>query len=129
MTDEKKKLSSKAVAVLLMVAEGHTYEQVLAAYPALTYLDIFQASQEALALLGEGPPSGYLKRIAEIKKANPRAYEKWTEGEDEKLIQAVKDGIATKVIAQAHGRQPSAIRSRMVKLNLVEPQETKDLPR
>jgi hypothetical protein len=125
----KKRLSSKAVAVLLMVAEGHTYEQVLAAYPALSYLDIFQAAQEALALLGEGPPLGHVKRMVEIKKANPRAYEKWTEEEDEKLIQEVKGGIPTKVIAQAHERQPSAIRSRMVKLNLVDPQETKDLPR
>ena len=122
MADEKK-LTSKAVAVLLMVAEGHTYEQVLAAYPALTYLDIFQAAQEALALLGEGSLSGYLKRIAEIKKANPRAYEKWTEEEDVKLIQEVKDGIPMKMIAQAHERQPSAIRSRMVKLNLVEESE------
>jgi len=26
MANEKKKLSSKAVAVLLMMAEGHTYE-------------------------------------------------------------------------------------------------------
>jgi len=94
---------------------------VLAAYPALTYLDIFQAAQEALALLGEGTPSGYVKRMAEIKKVNPRAYEKWTEEEDERLIQEVKNGISAKVIAQSHERQPSAIRSRMVKLNLVDP--------
>lgn len=84
MTKERKKLSSKSVAVLKLIAEGRTYEQVLALYPELTYLDIFNAAREALEVTGE-IPSAYEERLAKIRKVYPRAYEKWTDEEDAKL--------------------------------------------
>ena len=45
MNSAPKGLSTKAVAVLEMIAEGHTYDRVLAAYPDMSYLDIFAAAQ------------------------------------------------------------------------------------
>ena len=119
MTKERKKLSSKSVAVLKLIAEGRTYEQVLALYPELTYLDIFNAAREALEVTGE-IPSAYEERLAKIRKVYPRAYEKWTDEEDAKLTQLVRSGCSVDEIAAQLQRHQSAIRSRMLKRNLVE---------
>ncbi|MFL7812020.1 MAG: hypothetical protein AB8I80_25505 [Anaerolineae bacterium] len=42
---------SKSRTVLVLIAEGRTYEQILALHPELTYYDIFAAAKEALAHL------------------------------------------------------------------------------
>jgi len=46
-------LSPASVNVLRLIAEGRTYEQILALRPELTYPDIFSAAREALAAAGE----------------------------------------------------------------------------
>jgi hypothetical protein len=46
----RRKLGSKSVAVLDLIARGHTYEQIPTLHPDLTYLDIFGAAREALGL-------------------------------------------------------------------------------
>jgi DNA-binding NarL/FixJ family response regulator len=119
MTKEHKELSSRSAAVLKLMAEGHTYEQILALNPELTYLDIFSAAREALEVAGE-VPSAYEERLAKIRQVHPRAYEKWTEEEDAKLAQFVQSGYSVDEIASQLQRQPGAIRSRMLKRNLVE---------
>jgi hypothetical protein len=48
-------LSPTSVNVLRLIAEGRTYEQILALRPELTYPDIFGAAREALAIAGEDP--------------------------------------------------------------------------
>ena len=50
MSDSRHGLSAAAISVLEMIAAGSTYEKILAAYPDLTYLDIFHAAEAALDL-------------------------------------------------------------------------------
>ena len=117
MTEERKKLSSESVAVLRSIAEGYTYEQILALNPELTYLDIFSAAREALEVTGE-VLTAYQERLAKIREVYPRAYEKWTDEEDRGLARLVQLGYSVEQIAGQLQRQPSAIRSRMRKRSL-----------
>ena len=72
---------------------------------------------------GEAP-----SHLEEARRTHPRAYEKWTDEEDERLRQAWDERDASgdtitarvKAIAADFGRQPSAIRSRLKKLGLVK---------
>jgi DNA-binding NarL/FixJ family response regulator len=116
---DNKTLSSKSVAVLKLIADGHSYDQILAAYPALTYLDIFGAAQEALIIAGEAGTTRQ-QRLRRIRAKHPRAYEKWSEEEDQQLRQLVQAGMKEKDIAAQLQRQLGAIRSRMEKLGLIE---------
>jgi DNA-binding CsgD family transcriptional regulator len=119
MSIKTKGLSPKTVAVLEMIAAGYTYEQVLTAYPDLNYHDIFGAAREALQAAGQAD-SNYAERLAKIKQANPRAYEKWGDEEGATLTALFRSGQRTKEIAAKLQRQPSAIRSRIAKLGLEE---------
>ncbi|MGP1346157.1 MAG: DUF433 domain-containing protein [Phycisphaerales bacterium] len=114
------KLSAPTVAVLEMIAAGHSYEQIIQAYPALTYRDIFAAAEEALAL-GEG---GNAARIARIREQHPRAYEKWTPEEEQQLRGLIAAGHAVPAIAHRLQRQTGAIHSRLVRLGLNEKMPT-----
>lgn len=118
---ENKTHSSKSVAVLKLIADGHSYEQILAAYPTLTYLDIFGAAQEALVLAGEASTE-HQQRLARIRAKHPRAYEKWIEEEDQQLRQLVQAGVKVKDIAAQLQRQLGAIQSRIEKLGLADDQ-------
>jgi hypothetical protein len=62
-----------------------------------------------------------------IRRDNPRAYEKWTEAEDAQLRQLFAAQTPPKEIARILQRQPSAIHSRLVKLNLVAVQRSQQL--
>lgn len=57
-------------------------------------------------------------RLSRIRKDHPRAYEKWTEEEDETLERLFARGKSRKEIAELLERQPSAIRSRIRKMEL-----------
>src|SRR5436309_459182 len=51
--------------------QGRAHDQILAAYPDFTYLDIFRAAEEALeALVYKEPASAY--QIVDIRKSYPR---------------------------------------------------------
>ena len=116
-------LNAKTRTALEAIAEGHSYEQILAANPHLTYKDIFAAAAEALALLdspaSKKSPLSYEERMAEIREEHPRAYEPWSEEEDADLARFFHSGKTAKQIAETLQRQPGAIRSRLKKLNLV----------
>jgi hypothetical protein len=114
MTQEHSKLSAKSVIVLTMIAEGHTYQQIIDQHPDLTYPDIFRAAQEALDAT-ETVPDSYQQRVARIQMTYARAYEKWTENEDTTLVQLARSGLGVDEIARQMQRQPSAIHSRMQK--------------
>jgi DNA-binding NarL/FixJ family response regulator len=113
-------LSDKSRVILEAIAEGHSYEQILSSNPKLTYNDIFRAAAEVLETLDQ-PAKGktYEQRMVEIRQAHPRAYEKWSTEEDARLTEFFRKGIVVKEIAKTLQRQPSAIRSRLAKLNLV----------
>ena len=121
MSREPTPLDPKSIAVLEQIAEGRTYEQILARYPDLSYLDIFAAAREALTLLAE-ERSDYAARLQQIKRRHPRAYERWTEDEDATLSRLAKSGTPVGAIAQRFQCQPSAIRSRLAKLGLADDQ-------
>jgi DNA-binding NarL/FixJ family response regulator len=119
MAEHRQQLSPKAIAVLEMIAAGNSYEQILAAYPDLTYLDIFRAAREALdATCRQEAKPAY--EVADIRKTYPRAYEKWTDEEEFKLARFIDGGLTIAQIANRLQRQRSAIRSRIVKLDLVK---------
>ena len=117
MNRQRKALSPKSVAVLRMIAEGRTYDQMLTIYNELTYFDIFRAAREALDLAHD---AGHERRdsLDAIRKSHPRAYEPWSSEEELKLRQLVETGQDTNEIAAQLQRQPGAIRSRILRLKL-----------
>lgn len=64
-----------------------------------------------------------LHSIEEIQKQYSRAYEKWTEEEQEELKSEFKKGRSVLKLAELFQRQPSAIRSRLSKLGLINESE------
>ena len=56
--------------------------------------------------------------LEKIRQKYPRAYEKWSFEEDEKLKRKHSKGLNTSELAKCFGRQPGAIRSRLNKLGL-----------
>jgi hypothetical protein len=59
------------------------------------------------------------KSLQEVRKAFPQAYAPWTPEADVRVRLGLARGETVASLAQALGRQPSAIRSRIRKLNLV----------
>jgi hypothetical protein len=118
-------LGDKTLIVLEEIAGGYTYEQIIAKHPGLTYLDIFFAAREALNIIAAfsiktsitGMPKTDGKTLSDYRKINPRAYEKWTDEEEEALIELVQAGHGIKYAAGLLQRKPSAIQSRLEKLN------------
>jgi len=58
------------------------------------------------------------ERIAQIRENYPRAYESWSDIEDEHLRQAYRKVASPRRLADVFLRQPGAIRSRLKKLGL-----------
>jgi hypothetical protein len=114
-------LNNKSRTILEAIAEGHSYEQILSRNPQFTYNDIFRAAAEVLESLDQPQKSGktYEERMVEIRQAYPRAYEKWSDKEDTQLADLFHKNTSVKETARIFQRQPSAIRSRLTKLNLV----------
>ena len=132
MGENVQKLSQKAIAVLEMIAAGSSYEQILAACPHLTYLDIFHAATEALDLASIQETAMPSHPMADIRKTYPRAYEKWTDEEQNRLRVLIDSGLTVAQISHRLQRQRSAIRSRIVKLDLAKrlsPEEQSELVR
>lgn len=122
MAENRKGLSEKSRAILKYISLGHSYQQILDAYPDFTYVDIFAAAREALEVLDSGAYQGEDKkpsdRLDEIRKVHPRAYEKWSDEEDSQLAKLFQSGMNVKQIASTLQRQSSAICSRLNKLGL-----------
>ena len=116
-------LSEKSRAILEAIAKGHTYEQILVQELAWTYHDIFAAASEALGESGSpsAPSPSKAYSLEEIRAEHPNAYRKWDDYQDWRLSRLVQDGKSVDEMALALQRQPSAVRSRMEKLNLIEP--------
>jgi len=114
---EQKLLSEQSAAILELIAAGHSYEQILARLPDLTYPDIFASAREALDLLtSQGPkPLDFVERARQEHK---RAYAKWSPDEDARLERLLQAGMPPVEIAQQLQRQKGAITSRIVKLGL-----------
>jgi len=59
--------------------------------------------------------------IVRTRTRYPRAYETWTEAEDQQLIDEYRKRVPVLSLAAWHQRQPSAIQSRLVRLGLIRP--------
>lgn len=115
---QSKELSPKSRTILAAIAQGHSYDQILAGELDLTYHDIFNAAAEALTI-ADSAAQTYQERLDEIQQLHPRAYEKWADEEDACLTQLFRAGKTVQQIAETLQRQPSAIRSRLKKLDLI----------
>jgi hypothetical protein len=138
MSTREVHLSARAICVLEMMAEGHSYAQIIDHYPDLTYPDIFHAASEALEALTSAktfkrpPPAdsatartiesskAWARRLAIIKSHHPRAYERWTADEEERMATLYKSGCKPAAIAKQLQRQPRAIRSRLHRIGLTD---------
>src|SRR5207253_627590 len=103
---EAKRLSRKSVTVLSLIAEGHSYAQIVNGHPEISYRDIFAAAEEALRL--QESPSDYQVRLAKLKERSPKAYERWTAEEDADLAKAFRTGVSVEKLGKMFQRQTSA---------------------
>ena len=56
--------------------------------------------------------------LDKVRQRHPRAYEKWSAEEDERLKEQYGQGRNVSELAELFGRQPSGIRSRLIRLGL-----------
>ena len=130
--DDLPRLSQESVRVLNLIAEGHSYAQIVDKDPTLTYVDIFVAAQEAvwlderIATWATDSESSTCKvgpkeksTMDRTKEQYLRAYVPWLESEEAELCSMLADGKSKSEIAVRLQRQPSAIDSRMRKLGLL----------
>jgi hypothetical protein len=101
------KLSSRAEAILEMIARGYSYERILAEHKELTYLDLFAAAREVLDVIKTDPGK------------------KWDEAEDKRLAELFRAGEPVARIAELLERREFAIQARLVKSGLLK---SKDVP-
>jgi hypothetical protein len=128
---QRQRLSPNSVQVLISIAAGRTYPQIIKRHPHLTYLDITEAAKEALRInespevsepIAEAHPSAAAKRDrrAEHKLKYPRAYQRWTSTEDNRLTNLHLRGKTVDELATEMKRHPVAVRLRLVKLGWIE---------
>ena len=128
MSSDRTQLRSRSREILRLIARGHSYEQILAAIPGLTYRNILRAAHEALKLLGpDDEAAGSARpirvsdeRLREIRAEHPRAYEPWSKEEDLRLGSMFAARKTADEISATLQRQRSAITSRLAKLGLLE---------
>ena len=60
--------------------------------------------------------STYHERVAAIKKKHTKAYEPWTDDQDQKLLKLYKKNVPEIALSKIFKRQLGAIRSRIMKL-------------
>jgi len=117
VVEERRGLSARATAVLRLISQGRSYEQILSLHPEMTYLDIFSAAQEALEATAGGP---YAERGYELREPRPHPSEPWSDAEDAELAQLLAGGENVEEVAARLRRRPDAVRARMIRLNLIE---------
>ena len=112
-------LSEKSKRILQLIADGRTYERILALHSDLTYKDIFHAAEEALRIL-TAPKNSWQKDQERIREKYKRLGERWGEKEEETLRHLYKTGIPTSEICRRLERPQGAIYKRLRKLKLMD---------
>jgi len=110
---EEQEPGSDHKAHSVTVFEGHAEE-------------FYQELKKTLRLLGIEESNRLPNRLDDIKRQYPKAYERWEPEEDSLLKEKFAAGVKIKELAASFERQPNAIRSRLMKLGLLQPgsQET-----
>lgn len=126
----------KVTDILAMIAKGFSYYQILLSDPRLNLSDIMVTAKLAQELI-EGfvvaenqievsgsiqiiASGGRIKNLTALRKEYPRAFEKWTEDEEQELVQMFNDGKDMVAIAKVLQRKRGAIISRLKKIGLIE---------
>ena len=79
--------------------------------------ELFRALSAVLEFLApKREPNSYT--VAQKRQMYPRAYEPWTEEEQQRLKEGFARGVSADQLAREHGRGPTAIRSRLERLGL-----------
>ncbi|GGF34852.1 hypothetical protein [Subtercola lobariae] len=60
--------------------------------------------------------------VEEVRREHPQAYRRWSAHEDALLLDGRRTGATLTELAERHGRQPSAIQSRLAKLTAPRPE-------
>ena len=105
-------------AILFLLSEGRSVEEILREHPELTPDDVASAAADGLHALetyGQPRVETRAERVARQRLAHPRAYEPWTEEEDARLLLRWEEGARVAELARALGRQPGAVRARLEK--------------
>lgn len=66
------------------------------------------------------PPKETKNTFEQIRQNHPNAYRPWDEEQDQKLRKLFAENSSVSALAEIFGRKPGAIRSRLVKLGLVQ---------
>ncbi len=105
-------------AILYLLYEGHTHEEILALHPTLTRDDIARAAGEGLAALetaGSARVETRAERIARVRVTYPNAFMPWSAADDALLLTMASEGRTLRQIAAELRRQPGAVRMRLEK--------------
>lgn len=124
----------KITDVLQLIARGLSYYQILLCHRDLTLTDIMVTARIAQELIEsfvtvsgelrvEGNievtcNNGKLRNLTEVRQVCPRAFEPWTDDEDAELGEGYRQELTIMELAQKHGRQRGAIKTRLRKLGL-----------
>lgn len=122
--------------VLGLIAAGYSYKQVLETHSNLSLGDIMLSAKVARELVDkiivlekefhiEGEfkfvvKNGQFKSVDELKKDHPRAFEKWTDQEQNDVERMFKAGDSIKTIAEKLQRSYGSIKLRLIKLGLID---------
>jgi len=115
--------------ILGLISRGFTYERILFTLKGLTYGDIFRTAKIAkefveFHLVPKFPIPEKSRQenpsLEKIRQQYPRAYEKWVEEEDTYLKSKYSEGLNIQELAGILQRKPGAIRSRLLRLGLIE---------
>ncbi len=82
--------------------------------------EFYQELKKALRLLGIEESNRLPNRLDDIKRQYPKAYERWEPEEDRLLKEKFAAGVKIKELAASFERQPNAIRSRLIRLGLLQ---------
>ena len=75
---------------------------------------------KATVAAGGGAAPGTGERLAKLREQYPNAYRPWSEGDDDKLKEMFEGGSTPANLSKEFGRQKGSIRSRLIKLGLIE---------
>lgn len=104
----------------IMTSLTNRYQRYLANISSQMKEPLVEEKQETQTTQSSKMSQGWEERLKEIKKSYPRAYQSWNETEEKELVHLFKEGLKPSEISKKLERQPSAIRSRLRKLKLIE---------
>lgn len=120
-------LNPKSAAILELIAQGHSYDQILARQPDLTYPDIFAAAREALNVIENlSLPNTHVSARTVIPDTRPAKA--WSAEDDARLASLSKQGRSLTAIASQLQRQPNEIRDHLKTLHIPKPPAPKTEP-